>query len=47
MWIVNHGEKDASSHLASLIMNAGLGEAKGAVKGGKFEIRNKKTEISW
>jgi metallo-beta-lactamase family protein len=47
MWIVNHGERDASSHLASLIMNAGLGEAKGAVKGGKFEIRNKKKEISW
>lgn len=38
MWIVNHGEKEASGHLARLIMSAGLGEAKEAVKGGKFEI---------
>lgn len=38
MWIVNHGEKEASGHLARLIMSAGLGEAKEAVNGGKFEI---------
>lgn len=37
MWIVNHGEKDASGHLAKLIMSAGLGEAKETVSGGKFE----------
>ena len=37
MWIVNHGEKEASCYLAKLIMSAGLGEAKEAVSGGKFE----------
>lgn len=38
MWIVNHGEKEASGHLARLIMSAGLGEAKEAVRGEKTRL---------
>ncbi len=38
IWIVNHGEKDASGHLASLLRSAGLGEAKEAVRGEKTRL---------